>query len=198
MTRHVVVFARAPQAGRVKRRLAREIGTLAALRFVRATLFRQLRQLAHDKSWTLWLFITPDSARGHAAWRQILPARVRGQGPGDLGQRMSRPFRQLPPGPLVLVGSDIPAMSRTHLLRVFALLGRHDLVFGPASDGGYWLIGARRSRPLPYGLFRNVRWSTEHALADTRANIPRHFSVALADTLDDVDKAADLARSKRR
>lgn len=198
MTRHVVVFARAPQAGRVKRRLAREIGALAALRFVRATLFRQLRQLARDKSWTLWLFITPDNARGHVAWRQVLPAHVRGQGPGDLGQRMSRPFRQLPPGPLVLVGSDIPAMGRTHLLRAFALLGRHDLVFGPASDGGYWLIGARRSRPLPYGLFRNVRWSTEHALADTHANIPRHFSVALADTLDDVDTAADLARSKRR
>ncbi len=198
MTQHVVLFARAPQAGRVKRRLAREIGTLPALRFVRATLLHQLRELAHERRWKLWMFVTPDNATGDAAWRHIHRACVHGQGPGDLGQRMLRPFRQLPPGPLVLVGSDIPAMNRTHLLRAFALLGRNDLVFGPASDGGFWLVGARRSRPLPQGLFRNVRWSTEHALADTRANIPRHFSVALADALDDVDTAADLARSIRR
>lgn len=198
MTQHVVLFARAPRAGRVKRRLAREIGTLAALRFVRDTLSREIRLLARHKRWKLWLFITPDTALRDPAWRAVPQASVRRQGVGDLGQRMLRPFRQLPPGPLVVVGSDIPAMNRTHLLRAFALLGRHDLVFGPASDGGYWLVGARRSRPLPYGLFRNVRWSTQYALADTRANIPCHFSVALADLLDDVDTAADLARSKRR
>ena len=196
MKRHLVIFARAPQAGRVKRRLAREIGALAASRFVNATLARQLRRFARQPHWTLWLYVTPDGATAHPAWRGL--RRVRGQGTGDLGRRMARPFKELPAGPIVLVGSDIPAMDRRHIARAFALLGRHDLVFGPARDGGYWLIGAKRLRPLPQGLFRDVRWSTEHALADTRANVPGTLTVALADTLDDVDTAADLARLVER
>jgi rSAM/selenodomain-associated transferase 1 len=191
MTRHLVIFARAPQAGRVKRRLAREIGVLAATRFYCTTLETMLRRLAADRRWTVWLFVTPDSSLGHPIWRGL---RRRRQGSGDLGQRMRLPFDTLPPGPVVLVGSDIPAMCPHHIARAFSLLGHNDLVFGPASDGGYWLVGAKRLRPLPFTLFANVRWSTPHALADTLATIPAHYSVSLADTLDDVDEAADLRR----
>ena len=133
MKRHLVIFARAPQFGRVKRRLAAAIGPAAAMRFYRQTLDRQIRTLSRDRRWTVWLFITPDHALDHPAWHR---ANVRGQGQGDLGQRMKQPFRLLPPGPLVLVGSDIPAIRPRHITRAFALLGRHDLVFGPATDGG--------------------------------------------------------------
>lgn len=192
MTRHLVIFARVPQFGRVKRRLAGTVGPAAAMRFYRTTLANQIRQLSRDRRWTVWLFVTPDNALRHPAWQGIDPGRLRGQGAGDLGVRMKRPFRQLPPGPVVLVGSDIPAMRPRHIARAFALLGRNDLVFGPASDGGFWLIGARRNRPLPRPLFAAVRWSTPHALADTLATIPAGYSTAIADTLDDVDVAADL------
>lgn len=194
MKRHVVIFARAPQFGRVKRRLAGEIGAGAAQRFYRATLSRQIRQLSNDRRWTLWLFVTPDDGIGHPAWRGVPRSRIARQGQGDLGQRMKRPFRVLPPGPVVLVGSDIPALRPGHIARAFGLLGRHDLVFGPASDGGFWLVGARRTRPLPRSLFAGVRWSTAAALADTLAGIPPRFSTGLADTLDDVDEADDLRR----
>jgi rSAM/selenodomain-associated transferase 1 len=187
MTRHLVIFARAPQFGRVKRRLATAIGSAAAMRFYRQTLDRQVRTLSRDRRWTVWLFLTPDPARRRA--------NVRGQGQGDLGQRMKRPFRLLPPGPVVLVGSDIPAMRPFHIARAFALLGRHDLVFGPATDGGFWLVGARRSRPLPRSLFSGVRWSTAHALADTLATIPPGYTTGIADTLDDVDDLEALVRS---
>lgn len=187
MKRHLVIFARVPQFGRVKRRLAAAIGPAAALRFHRRTLDRQVRTLSRDRRWTVWLFLTPDPARRRA--------NVRGQGRGDLGQRMKRPFRLLPPGPALLVGSDIPAMRPSHIARAFALLGSHDLVFGPASDGGFWLIGARRSRPLPRSLFAKVRWSTAATLADTLATIPPDYSVGIADTLDDVDDADDLQRA---
>jgi rSAM/selenodomain-associated transferase 1 len=187
MKRHLVIFARAPQFGRVKRRLAGGIGAVAAMRFYRQTLDRQIRTLSRDRRWTVWLFLTPDPARYRA--------NVRGQGRGDLGQRMKRPFARLPPGPVVLVGSDIPAMRPSHIARAFALLGGHDLVFGPATDGGFWLIGARRSRPLPRSLFSGVRWSTAHALADTLATIPAGYTTGIADTLDDVDDAEALARS---
>ena len=195
MKRHLVIFARAPQAGRVKRRLGAEIGTLEATRFYRSLLARQIARLAKDRRWTVWLFVTPDNALDHIVWRDLVPAvRRRPQRQGDLGRRMKLPFLSLPPGPVVLVGSDIPQMRPHHVARAFALLGQHDLVFGPARDGGFWLIGAKRMRPLPQTLFADVRWSTSTALAETLASLPKHVATALADTLDDVDDAEAYRR----
>lgn len=195
MTRHLVIFARAPQFGRVKRRLARDVGAAEAMRFYRATLTRQIAALSRDPRWTVWLFVTPDNEVRHAPWRgAVPPGRVRPQGQGDLGRRMLLPFRTLPSGPVILIGSDIPAMRPAHIVCAFRLLGRHDLVFGPASDGGFWLIGSRRGRPMPHGLFAGVRWSSANALADTRANVSAAISVGEADTLDDVDTGDDLRR----
>ena len=107
---------------------------------------------------------------------------------------MTLPFRVLPPGPVVLVGSDIPALRAGHVARAFRLLGRNDFVFGPAGDGGFWLVGARRLKPMPRALFAGVRWSTAQALADTLAGLPSGYSKDLADTLDDIDDAQDLQR----
>jgi glycosyltransferase A (GT-A) superfamily protein (DUF2064 family) len=88
-------------------------------------------------------------------------------------------------------------MRPHHIERAFKLLGRHDLVFGPASDGGFWLIGSRRTKPLPRTLFANARWSTAHALADTLATIPPGWSTGIADRLDDVDDVGDFRRLDR-
>lgn len=187
--RHLVIFARAPRAGRVKRRLAKEIGMREAFRFYRRTLDAQIRRMTRDPRWTVWLFVTPDTALDDPAWHVVPVSRRKPQRQGDLGRRMKLPFLTLPAGPVVLVGSDIPAMRPSHIARAFALLGAHDLVFGPARDGGFWLFGARRARPLPNSLFNDVRWSTPTALADTLAGLPHHVTAALADTLDDVDDA---------
>ena len=195
MKRHLVIFARAPQLGRVKRRLAAEIGPMAAARFYRATLTAEIRQLANDRRWTPWLFVTPDDALDHPIWRSAgTRPRLRPQGRGDLGQRMTLPFRVLPSGPVVLVGSDIPALRAGHVAHAFRLLCRNDFVFGPAGDGGFWLVGARRLKPMPRALFTGARWSTAQALADTLAGLPSGYSRGLADMLDDVDDAQDLRR----
>jgi rSAM/selenodomain-associated transferase 1 len=195
MKRHLVIFARAPQVGRVKRRLGAEIGALKAARFYRSLLAQQIARLVKDRRWTVWLFITPDNALDHIVWRDLVPAaRRQPQRQGDLGRRMKLPFLSLPPGPVVLVGSDIPHLRRHNIARAFALLGQHDLVFGPASDGGFWLIGAKRMRPLPRTLFAGVRWSTSTTLAETLASLPRHVTTAFADTLDDVDDAEAYRR----
>ncbi|WP_264211920.1 TIGR04282 family arsenosugar biosynthesis glycosyltransferase [Leisingera thetidis] len=93
--------------------------------------------------------------------------------------------------PVCLIGADIPAITRAHIARAFAALGDHDAVFGPAADGGYWLVGAKHPSRLPQSLFGNTRWSTGHALADTLQTLPG-WRIALTDTLHDVDTGADL------
>ena len=195
---HLVVMARAPRLGAVKRRLARDVGDMAAWNFYRHGLASLLHRLGRDRRWCCWLAVTPDRAAvadWPPAWRPIV------QGPGDLGARMGRLLRELPPGPVVIVGSDIPDLGPVHVARAFALLGDHDWVFGPATDGGYWLIGARR-RPARRHPFAGVRWSSPQALADTLANLsganPPAARVAFLEELRDVDTVADWRRWRRK
>ncbi len=106
---------------------------------------------------------------------------------------MGRLLRNLPPGPVCIIGSDIPGITRRHIARAFAALGPAEAVFGPAPDGGFWLVGMKRIARPPATLFRDVRWSSEHALSDTLATLPG-LRVAMVDELNDVDEAADLRR----
>ena len=99
---------------------------------------------------------------------------------------MARVMGGLPPGPAIIVGSDIPDLKAAHVADGFARLGRADTVFGPAPDGGYWLVGARR-RPAQPDMFRDVRWSSRHALSDTIANLAGRYTHDLLPILADVD-----------
>ena len=190
--RHLVLFVRAPLLGTGKRRLARDIGAVAALHFERVMLNLLARRLRRDGRWQLRLAVTPDRARGRAhLWPRGVP--IAPQGKGDIGARMRRALAACPPGPAVLVGSDIPALSADHVAGAFRLLGRHDLVFGPAEDGGFWLVGARRC-PRLTPLFGPVRWSGPHALADVVGNLPRQVSVGFAARLEDVDDVVSYRR----
>jgi uncharacterized protein len=181
----VFVFARAPRLGAVKRRLAREIGARAALDFHRKTMTNLLRALTAEARLRTVLALTPDRAR------VPLPIRVArvGQGGGDLGARMHRAMARVPHGRVVIIGCDIPDARPGDVVAAFRALGRADAVFGPAEDGGYWLVGLSPRRPAR--PFAAVRWSTEHALADTLANF-RGRRVAFLHTLRDVDTAQDL------
>ena len=191
----LVVMVKEPRPGRVKTRLARDIGAVEAAWWFRHQSLALLRRL-RDPRWRLILAVSPD-AEGMASrvWPRG-PARVP-QGRGDLGHRMGRLLRGLPPGPACIVGADVPGVARAHVAEAFAALGRADAVLGPATDGGYWLVGLRRTAAVPAGLFDGVRWSTGHAMADTRASM-RGLAVAHAATLSDVDTAADLAATARR
>ncbi|MBV8088044.1 MAG: TIGR04282 family arsenosugar biosynthesis glycosyltransferase [Alphaproteobacteria bacterium] len=196
MRRHLVLFVRSPQLGAGKRRLARAIGDVATVQFERVMLALLLRRLAADRRWRLCVAVTPDRARGQARhWRRGVEAMR--QGRGDLGTRMRRALAACPPGPAVLVGGDIPAIAAHHIAAAFRLLGGCDLVFGPAADGGFWLVGTRRTRPLPT-LFERVRWSSHHALADTLAGLPCSLKVGFVDRLEDVDDAEAYRRLSPR
>lgn len=193
--RHLVIFLKAPRLGRVKTRLAREIGAVEATRCYRVLAAQVIRRLAGDRRWRTSLWIAPDAAaRAPTVWSPRL--KRFGQGGGNLGSRMARPFRKLRPGPVVLVGTDVPDLSAAEVARAFALLGRHAAVFGPALDGGFWLVGLRR-RPRLVVPFAGVRWSTVHALLDAIANMGE-ARVALLDALGDVDLREDYRRWLRR
>ncbi|SMF39040.1 hypothetical protein SAMN06265365_102358 [Tistlia consotensis] len=192
MKRHLVVMARAPRRGVGKRRLAAGAGEAAAWRFQRFVSLAVLQRLARDRRWTTWLAVTPDRLASRRRFGPRLPAGVRivPQGPGGLGARMGRLLRRPPAGPVVLVGLDIPALGPLQVAAAFRALGRTPWVFGPAADGGYWLVGTRR-RPRLRLPFAGVRWSTGHALADTLSRLDG--AAALLADLADVDEAADLA-----
>lgn len=185
-------MARAPRWGIGKRRLAAGAGEAAAWRFQRWVGAAVLRRLAGDRRWRCWLAVTPDGLAGRRRFGPPLPAGVTpfAQGGGDLGSRMGRALRRPPPGAVVLVGLDIPGLGPEQVAAAFRALGRRPWVLGPASDGGYWLIGARR-RPVLRLPFEGVRWSGRHALADTLARLDT--PAALLGRLDDVDEAGDLA-----
>ncbi len=195
MRRHLAIFVKEPHPGRVKTRLARDIGTIDAAWWFRHQAGALIRRLGRDRRWRTVLAVSPD-AEGLASrlWPADLPRLP--QGAGDLGQRMGRVLAALGPGPAIVIGADIPALRPTHVAEAFRLLGRHDAVVGPAEDGGFWLFGLRHPRPLPAGLFRDVRWSTPDALTDTLAGLGG-LSVGFVARLSDVDDGAGLARARR-
>lgn len=182
MKRLCFVFARAPRLGTVKRRLGRDIGDRAALRFHKSTAESLLRALSRDRRFRTRLALTPDGAAWH------VPVTVVPQGRGHLGVRMHRACNRLRYGAVAIVGSDIPGVGPAEIGAAFRLLGQADAVFGPALDGGYWLVALGPRRPMH--PFARVRWSSEHALQDTLANFAGR-RVAFLPARRDVDTAAD-------
>lgn len=185
----LVLMLKEPVAGRVKTRLGRDIGSVEATRFYRHATAATVARLAADRRWRSVLAVSPDGALASRFWPRTRHLARMAQGGGDLGQRMQRILDALPPGPVLIVGTDIPAIRPAHIAAAFAALGQSDVVFGPAEDGGYWLVGLRR-RPRILRAFRGVRWSHALTLADNMAAVASH-EIAFAATLADVDHAAD-------
>lgn len=191
--RRLVIMVKEPVAGRVKTRLARDVGVTRATGFYRHTLSSVVARLAGDRRWQTRLSVAPATAMTS----RMLPAGVvrMPQLGGDLGQRMQTIFEVAERGPVVVIGSDIPKVTPIEIEQAFQTLGRQDVVFGPATDGGFWLVGMRRS-PRVFELFRDVQWSTSNTLQeclDGLAAIPG-LRVATVATLSDADDRSDLDR----
>lgn len=188
--RHLVIFTRRPQLGVGKRRLAADIGDLAALRFQQIALDGLLRRLGGNPAWRTWVAISPDRPLAWVRSGKAVP-----QGGGDLGERLARVVGRLPAGQVVVIGSDTPDIDASDIRKAFRNLGPQKAVLGPAIDGGYWLIGLpHRRRILP---FANVRWSTPDTLADTVAGLGA-ARIILLPTREDVDDLASLRRYQVR
>jgi uncharacterized protein len=190
----VLIFVRAPERGRVKTRLAADIGNDAALA-VYERLGRHTVAVARSLGRAVRVRVchTPDDAGDAvAAWLGD-GVEYRGQDDGDLGQRMGRAFADaFEDGAerVVIVGSDLPGLTPDLLRDALALLGGHPAVLGPARDGGYYLLGLHQSMP---DLFRDVPWSTDRALEVTLERFAAAgITPAMLPELNDVDTADDL------
>jgi len=204
---NLVIFVKEPVAGRVKTRLGRDIGLTNAAWWFRHQSRQLVRSLANDARWQTNLAVSPDRAGLKSQFWPEFSGKQKikrwAQGGGDLGDRMGNVFRKLSNGPLVIIGADIPEITNEHINNAFNALGHSDAVIGPAPDGGYWLIGLKRSpRVISSDLLQNIRWSHPDTMQDTivslRKNLGKDAKVTMIDTLQDIDQAEDLAKINRQ
>lgn len=194
-----MVFAKAPQPGKAKTRLAPLLGKAGAARLHARLVERAVRTALAAKLGPVELHCAPRLKHPFfAAMAARYGLRLRAQGPGNLGDRMHRAFARVlrDAGSALLIGSDCPALRASDLRAAARALRRGaDAVLAPAEDGGYPLVGLRRARKA---LFDGVAWGGPKVLEQTRARLQRQRCkwVELR-TVWDVDRPEDVARLRR-
>lgn len=182
MQPRVVIFAKYPQPGKVKTRLAETMGDIAATAVYRALLDHTLIEA---RSSGLPVEVRYDGA-DEGRFREIVrDAALVPQGDGDLGARLARVDAAA-----IIIGSDCPGLTAKKLRKAAAALEEHEAVIGPAKDGGYWLIGMRRTMPF---LFTGMPWSEPGLLAATLSKLDEQgIAYAMLKELGDIDTERDL------
>ena len=187
------VMAKAPLPGLAKTRLAPVLGSTGAAEFAKHLVLHTQEiclQLAGeiDTQWCL----SPEPS--DPSWRAsgLVFTVSRGQGDGDLGQRMGRIARDILEGydAVLLIGCDCPSLSPDHLRQAVAALQQYDSVMIPALDGGYVLLGLRK---YTAEVFRDINWGSEHVAAQTRTALHKAgLEWVELPPLRDIDDAGDL------
>lgn len=191
--RIVALFVKAPIPGRVKTRLAKDIGNQAACNIYRTLVERVLQQI-QASGLALVLFFDGDEAQVPDSWKQYARFCIQQQ-EADLGKRMAAAFSRLFSDDVqqtVVIGSDIPGIDAAYLLQSFDLLKEYPLVLGPALDEGYCLIGFNQSH-FTESVFQNIPWSSDRVLELTlNAAAQAGLTVGLLPALRDIDTVEDL------
>lgn len=195
----LIVFAKAPQPGYAKTRLARVIGDEAAARLAARMLDETLRQAVASGLGPVELCCAPDDTHSEfqlaVARHDVILSR---QGEGDLGVRMRTALERALQNHscALLIGTDCPRLDSAHLREAANRLRFQSAVFLPATDGGYVLIGL--SRPMPE-LFDGIAWSTANVMQQTLDCLDRlGIASAILPPLNDVDEAEDLVHVPRQ
>ncbi|MES2951000.1 MAG: TIGR04282 family arsenosugar biosynthesis glycosyltransferase [Pseudomonadota bacterium] len=190
----LVVFAKAPQPGAVKTRLIPALGAQGAADLARRMLTHTLEQALTAGVGVVELCMSP--APGAPAWADVdLPDGIErsDQGAGDVGQRMDRAVHRVTTTlcqPVLLMGTDCPALSAQHIAQAAAALAQHDAVLIPVADGGYVLIGLHAPCPA---VFADMAWSTSVVADETLRRLAAlNMRVWLGPQLHDIDEPADL------
>lgn len=192
----ILVFAKYPEAGRCKTRLAAGIGAAAALEVYRALLAHTLDVVRACPFTTVLCVDPPERARDAADWAPGMHAYIP-QASGDLGKRMQAAVNQrfdAGAKKLILLGCDCPQISKEAVISSMTELDGNDAVLGPSEDGGYYLLGLKGRHPF---LFEDIPWSTGEVLEKTLNILKFHtLSYLLRDTFLDVDTLDDYRRAR--
>jgi uncharacterized protein len=196
----LVVFLKAPRPGAVKTRLAVAVGAEAAVGLYRVLAEQVMRATEPQGAYRRLVFFDPphavDEVRAWLGDEALIP-----QEEGDLGRRMAGAFAEAfrrGASRAAIIGTDAPAVSRALVVEALEGLDGHDVVVGPARDGGYYLLALSRPQPA---LFEGIPWSTPSVLQATLARasalglrVRQLEAAADVDTLEDVHREWDRLR----
>ncbi|MFV9550026.1 TIGR04282 family arsenosugar biosynthesis glycosyltransferase [Algibacter sp. PT7-4] len=187
----VIVFVKNIKLGKVKTRLAKTIGNQGAFH-----VYSELVKVTEKATQTLTAdkHIYFSDAIVNTKWKNDFKTVQDGK---DLGERMKNAFHngfKAGYNRIVLIGSDLPDITTTHINKGLEALKQNDIVFGPAEDGGYYLIGLSK---MHHFVFNNKPWSQTYLLKETLKEVKENnITFTTLDTLNDIDTYEDLIASK--
>lgn len=187
----IIIFARNPELGKCKTRLAQTIGDEAALN-VYKYLLQHTANISEKVTADKFVFYS-ENIHKNDIWDEDIFIKKLQQG-SDLGIKMKNAFMELFNSgyeKILIVGSDILDLKSEHLSESFLKLDTHDVVIGPALDGGYYLLGMKQ---LHLHIFENKSWGTETVLRDTLEDL-KHQDVSILVELNDIDTFDDLNKN---
>ena len=190
----LIIFVKYPDPGKVKTRIARELGAEKAADIYSLIAGSVIENVSgSDKYRTVFFFDPPEMENGIRQWLGRDDVTYEPQSGNTIGERMSDAFERVFSGgaeKAVLIGTDVPEITGETVNRAFRLLEFEDAVIGPAEDGGYYLLGLKKPEPL---LFDDIEWGSDSVYKRTVERIEKlDLSYKPLDTLRDVDTAEDV------
>jgi len=190
----LIVFVKYPEPGKVKTRIARELGAERAAHIYSQMAKRIIGKVWRPDAYRAVIFFDPQYREMDVrSWLGIDNVSYAPQSTGTIGDKMSNAFERVfseGAGKAVLIGTDVPEITADIVITACGMLNDTDVVLGPSYDGGYYLIGLRRFEPA---LFRDIDWGTATVFDRTLNRIiEKNLSHKSLDTLKDVDTAGDI------
>lgn len=192
MKKAIIIFTRNPELGKCKTRLAKTVGTISALEIYKYLLnytANTLKNINADK----YVFYS-ENIQEHDIWDASI-FRKKLQSGTDLGSKMQNAFSEifeLGYEKVIIVGSDLLDLKPLHIESAFDTLDENDFVIGPATDGGYYLLGMKM---IQNTVFENKTWGTSTVLKDTLENL-KNSKLHLLEALNDIDTFEDMKHYK--
>lgn len=189
----LIIFIKAPRFGEVKTRLQPDLMVEESLLFYRAMVEDLINQLGSTAFCDVKIFFTPPDAEDEIKTWLGPNYEFYSQKGNDLGERMSKAMAEIfkqDYKKVVLIGSDIPTIDTTTIVRAFSNLDNYDIVLGPSKDGGYYLVGSKKAQP---GLFQDIFWSTSFVLGQTIQKARKlKLEVVQIEIKSDIDTYGDV------
>tara|TARA_B100000809_G_scaffold237763_1_gene257873 strand:- start:40259 stop:40864 length:606 start_codon:yes stop_codon:yes gene_type:complete len=185
----LILFTRNPELGKVKSRLAKDIGDINALA-VYKELLQQTHKVSKDATADKWVYYSEQIEENDLWATSVYEKKI--QKGETLGDKMANAFKEgFAAGykKICVIGSDIYDLQEKHIELAFEQLSSCDTVLGPAEDGGYYLLGMNTFiKPV----FENKNWGTETVLKDTVLDLEEKYSICFLETLNDIDVISDI------